>query len=86
MRGDGVNILKDLYYGNICPCDRDVKRGSKVDHLQKLICCNEDELVSNLTDKQKEVFEKYKEVQSELYNHFEREVFAQGFILVDNSQ
>lgn len=76
-----MNILEDLYYGNICPCDRDVKRGSKTDRLQKLICRNEEELLSTLTDKQKETFEKYKDAQSELYNYFEREVFTQGFIL-----
>ena len=76
-----MNILEDIYYGNVCPCDRDVKRGSKADRLQKLICRNEEELLSTLTDKQKETFEKHKDAQSELYNYFEREVFAQGFIL-----
>lgn len=76
-----MNILEDIYYGNVCPCDRDVKRDSKVDCLQKLICRNEEELLSTLTEKQKETFEKHKDAQSELYNYFEREVFAQGFIL-----
>ena len=33
-----MNILEDLYYGNVSPCDRDVKRGSKVDELQTLVC------------------------------------------------
>ena len=60
MWGDIVmNILEDLYYGNLSPCDRDVKRGSKVDKLQTLVCQNEVELNSTLTEKQKEILEKF---------------------------
>ena len=82
MWGDIVmNILEDLYYGNVSPCDRDVKRGSKVDKLQTLVCQYEVELNSTLTEKQKETLEKFKEVYSELYCCFERDMFAQGFII-----
>ena len=56
MWGDIVmNILEDLYYGNVSPCERDVKRGSKVDKLQILVCQYEVELNSTLTEKQKEI-------------------------------
>ena len=82
MWGDIVmNILEDLYYGNVSPCDRDVKRGSKIDKLQTLVCQYEVELNETLTDKQKEIFEKFKEAYSELYCCFERDMFAQGFII-----
>ena len=82
MWGDIVmNILEDLYYGNVSPCDRDVKRGSKVDKLQTLVCQYEVELNSTLTEKQKETLEKFKEAYSELYCCFERDMFAQGFII-----
>ena len=81
MWGDSVNILEDLYYGNVSPCDRDVKRGSKVDKLQTLVCQYEVELNSTLTQKQKETFEKFKDAYSELYCCFERDMFAQGFII-----
>ena len=76
-----MNILEDLYYGNVSPCDRDVKRGSKVDKLQTLVCQHEVELNSTLTEKQKETLEKFKDAYSELYCCFERDMFAQGFII-----
>ena len=76
-----MNILEDLYYGNVSPCDRDVKRGSKVDKLQTLVCQYEVELNSTLTQKQKETLEKFKDVYSELYCCFERDMFSQGFII-----
>ncbi len=81
MWGDSVNILEDLYYGNVSPCNRDVIRGSKVDKLQTLVCQYEEELNPTLTQKQKETFEKFKDAYSELYCCFERDMFAQGFII-----
>ena len=56
-----MSILEDLYYGNVSPCDRDVKRGSKVDELQNLVCQYEEELNGTLTQKQRETFEKFKD-------------------------
>ena len=76
-----MNILEDLYYGSVSPCDRDVKRGSKVDKLQTLVCQYEVELNKTLTEKQKETLEKFKEAYSELYCCFERDMFVQGFII-----
>ena len=49
--------------------------------LVKLICKNEDELTSTLTEKQKETFEKFKDCTSELSCITEREAFSAGFIL-----
>jgi hypothetical protein len=76
-----MNILEDLYYGNISPHERYIKQGSKVEKLVKLICKNEDELNNSLTEKQKETFEKFKDVTSELSCITEREAFTAGFIL-----
>ena len=76
-----MNILEDLYYGNVSPCDRDVRRGSTVDKLQTLVCQYEEELKGTLTQKQRETFEKFKEAYSELYGCLERDMFAQGFII-----
>ena len=76
-----MNILEDLYYGNISPHERYIKQGSKVEKLVKLICKNEDELSNSLTEKQKETFEKFKDVTSELSCITEREAFTAGFIL-----
>ena len=76
-----MNISEDLYYGNISPHERYIKQGSKVEKLVKLICKNEDELNNSLTEKQKETFEKFKDVTSELSCITEREAFTAGFIL-----
>ena len=76
-----MNILEDLYYGNISPHERYIKQGSKVEKLVKLICKNEDELNNSLTEKQKETFEKFIDVTSELSCITEREAFTAGFIL-----
>ena len=51
-----MTTLENLYYGNITPNDRSIKRGGRFDNLLKLSNINEDELVSTLTDKQKETF------------------------------
>ena len=76
-----MSILEDLYYGNVSPCDRDVRRGSKVDELQNLVCQYEVELNQTLTEKQKEILEKFKDAYSEMYCYFERDMFAQGFTI-----
>ena len=76
-----MTTLEDLYYGNISPHGRYIKRGSRVDQLVKLICKNEEELNSSLTEKQKKTFEKFKDCQSELAGLTERDAFRDGFIL-----
>ena len=77
-----MTTLEDLYYGNISPHERYIKRGTRVDQLVKLICKNEDELTAGLTEKQKETFEKFRNCTSELSCITEREVFSSGFILI----
>lgn len=58
-----------------------MKRGSRMDKLVKLICKNEDDLMSTLTEQQKETFDKFKECQNELCDITARQAFADGFIL-----
>ena len=76
-----MTTLEDLYYGNISPHERYIKRGTRVDKLVKLICKNEGELNAGLTEKQKETFEKFKDCTSELSGLTERDAFRDGFIL-----
>ncbi len=76
-----MTTLEDLYYGNISPCERDMKRGSRMDKLVKLICKNEESLISTLTEQQKETFEKFKDCQSEICDITACRAFADGFIL-----
>ena len=76
-----MTTLEDLYYGNISPCERDMKRGSRMDKLVKLICKNEEGLMSTLTQQQTEAFEKFKDCQSEICDLTARQAFTDGFIL-----
>ena len=76
-----MTTLEDLYYGNIHPSDRYIKRGTKVDQIVELTCKNEDALTATLTEQQKEIFEKFKDCQSELSGTVERDAFRDGFIL-----
>lgn len=76
-----MTTLEDLYYGNIHPHERYIKRDSKADELVKVICKNEDNLVSTLNEQQKETFEKFKACYNEMTSLTEREAFSDGFIL-----
>ena len=76
-----MTTLEDLYYGNISPYERYIKRGSRVDQLIRLICKNEESLTATLTEKQKETFEKFKDCQNELSGVTEQDAFRDGFIL-----
>lgn len=76
-----MTTLEDLYYGNIRPQERYIKRGSKADELVKVICKNEENLTSTLTEQQKETFKKLKACYDEMTSITEREVFLDGFIL-----
>ena len=76
-----MTTLEDLYYGNISPHERYIKRGTRVDKLVKLICKNEEELNAGLTEKQKETFEKYKDCYNEMFGVAEVNAFVNGFTL-----
>jgi len=76
-----MTTLEDLYYGNISPHERCIKRGSRMDKTVKLLCKNEDNLAATLTEQQKETFEKFKDCQRELCDLTARQAFTDGFIL-----
>ena len=76
-----MTTLEDLYYGNISPNEKAIKRGSRMDRTVKLLCKNEDDLAATLTEQQKETFEKFKDCQRELCDLTARQAFTDGFIL-----
>ena len=53
-----MTTLEDLYYGNISPHERYIKRGSRVDQLVKLICKNEESLTTTLNEQQIELLQR----------------------------
>ena len=76
-----MNIIEELWYGNISPCERDFKKGSKYSELLGYIVRHEEELKKRLNDEEIEILEKYTECTNEMYGIAEREAFVRGFVL-----
>lgn len=73
--------LEDLYYGNIHPYERDMKKTSRESALLRLAVKNENDLLATLTEQQKEIFQKCKDSESEMHCAFELRSFIEGFRL-----
>ncbi len=56
-----MTILEDLYFGNMKPWERPVKKESKEQNAVRLIVNNEEKLRATLTDQQKEMLDKYRD-------------------------
>ena len=74
-----MDILEDLYYGNLFPHEKCSRLDDEVKELLKLLNRNEEKFVANLTELQKETFEKYKDCNREISEISEREIFLNGF-------
>lgn len=76
-----MTTLENLYYGNIDPANKYIKRGSEYSKLINLSVRNEEKLVPTLSKEQKIIFEKYKDCISEMTSIAEKEAFIQGIKL-----
>lgn len=76
-----MTILEDLYYGNVCPWERPVKKESREQKAVLLVVSNEEKLRATLTDQQKEKLDKYRDSYNGLMAVCERESFSCGFTL-----
>lgn len=76
-----MTTLEDLYYGNIHPYERDIKKSSRESTLLHLVVKNENDLLATFTEQQKEIFQKCKDAQSEMHGEFELRSFIEGFQL-----
>lgn len=76
-----MDILEDLYYGNLFPHEKCAKLNYEVKELLKLLNRNEEKLTVTLTESQKETFEKYKDCNREISEICDREAFLNGFRL-----
>lgn len=54
-----MNILEELWYGNIEPAEYDTSPSKEYKQMLQLISRNEDKLLATMTDAQKELFTKY---------------------------
>ena len=76
-----MTTLEDLYYGNIHPYERDIKKTGRESILLRLVVKNENNLLATLTEQQKEIFQKCKDAESEMHCSFELRSFIEGFRL-----
>lgn len=76
-----MNILEDLWFGNISPWERPFKKDSAYTDLLTLIARHYDDLRGRLNDEGKEIFEKYTGCTDEMHDMTEREAFMKGFTI-----
>ena len=76
-----MSIIEDLWYGNIAPWEREIKRSSEYSDVLERIVQHEKELNARLNDEEKEILEKFVNCTNEMCCISEREMFVQGFML-----
>ena len=76
-----MDTIKELFYGNIHPFERDVPKDSEGDKLAKLTIRHENALRATLNESEAEILEKYKNAMTELSCLSECEGFINGFRL-----
>ena len=75
------SILEELFYGNVCPNTDCRSKDKEVNELMGYISDHHSALNETLTDKQKEIFEKFNDCYDELTDINEREIFVYAFRL-----
>ena len=75
------NILEKLYYGNLTPCQRAVRPGSKVKKLMQKQSDLESKLNESFTEEQRKIFEQYLSVSADLLDANTLDNFITGFRL-----
>ena len=76
-----MKILEELYYGNVSPNEKQIKRGSEYDNLLNLLCRNDEVFINTLSNEQKVLYDKIKECREELATMTEKEMYIDGFRL-----
>ena len=74
-----MNILEDLFFGNVDPQTRAVKPGSRADKLRIYITDHLPEIENALSDDQRGALDKILDAQSELDTISELDSFIVGF-------
>ena len=75
------SIIEELFYGNVCPNTDCRNKYKEVKELMGYIADHHSTLNETLTDKQKEIFEKFNDCYDELTDINEREIFVYAFRL-----
>ena len=75
------SILEEMWYGNISPSTEICESSQEAKDLIGYIADHHESLRSTLTEKQKEILEKFDDCYSELTEINEREIFVYAFRL-----
>ena len=73
-----MRILEELWYSTINDSSF-LKNNAELAELLDLLSKNDDNLIENLSEKEKEIFEKYKDCSAEIGQITEYENFVKGF-------
>ena len=76
-----MDTIRELFYGNIHPYERDVPKDSEGDKLNKLIIKHDAALKATLNEQEVEILEKLKDTLTEQSSLCECEGFVSGFRL-----
>ena len=76
-----MKVLEEFWYGNINPMERPFQRQRKLDKVFRLVTKNEEELLKNLNEQEKELFDKVKSCYDEMIQITECQTFIKGFKL-----
>jgi len=61
-----MKVLKEFWYGNLGPMERPFQSQRKFDKVFRLLTKNEEELLNNLNEQEKELFDKVKAYYDEM--------------------
>jgi len=76
-----MNILEELWYGNLYPSEYDMGTDTEYKEFLYLISRNEDKLIATLTEEQKELFTRYTDCVREYQAIAECLLFQNSFRL-----
>ena len=76
-----MDTIRELFYGNIHPFERDIPKGSEGDRLNQLIIRHDAALKAMLNEQEAEIPEKLKDALTEQSSLSECEGFVNGFRL-----
>ena len=76
-----MDIINELWYGNVSPFEQCTRGDKRLKELLKLVARNREDLDGTLTEKQKEILEKFEHCMNEMHSITERDAFSYGFRL-----
>ena len=77
----GGVLMRSILYGNVCPNMGCRESTAEAKQLMGYIADHHDNLLATLTDKQKEILEKFDDCYAELMDINERKIFVYAFRL-----